>query len=202
MTRGGMAPGRAHNPTFAGSIPAAPANEEWRPVVGYEGLYEVSDRGRVRSLDRTVGTYYGERVMSGRVLISSPFTSGYLRVGLCGVGRMKCRRVHRLVMESFVGEIPDGMQVNHVNGDKADNRLANLEYVTPRENIRHGMATGLIRKGGEDNWSAKLTAESVREIRRRYRRGSGPGYIRLGREFGVNPSTVARIVKGLTWQAA
>lgn len=113
--------------------------EQWRPVVGHHG-YEVSDLGRVRSVDRVVIHETGRRQpRRGRALALVEQGSGHLKVGL---GRRHYDQVHRLVMAAFVGPCPDGMEVRHLNGDPADNRLENLAYGTRAENIadavRHG----------------------------------------------------------------
>lgn len=114
--------------------------EEWRPVVGLEGSYEVSNRGKVRSLDRVIEDRRGvRRRVSGRTL--KPGTNqGYFCVSLAG----HTRSVHQLVLEAFVGPYPSKThEVCHNNGDKTDNRLENLRYGTRSENtldmVRHGM---------------------------------------------------------------
>jgi hypothetical protein len=121
-----------------------PTRENWRAVPGYEGIYEVSDQGRVRGLERL--TSHG-RLQEGRFLHGN-VELGYRKVALSKLGRQKKFRVHRLVMMAFVGPLPDGMVTRHLNGIKADNRLENLQYGTQLENVRdilahgnHGMAS-------------------------------------------------------------
>lgn len=113
-------------------------SEEWRPVVGYEGFYEVSSLGRVRSLDR----YFGRRLYQGRVLKAITITGGYQSVNLCVNGEIRKGGVHLLVMAAFVGPKPHGMHTCHNNGDPGDNRLENLRYDTPSANgldsVKHG----------------------------------------------------------------
>jgi len=108
--------------------------EIWQDIEGYEG-YQVSNEGQVRSLDRidSLGHH-----IKGKIL--KPFTNkkGYQRVRLWKDGNVKNFQVHRLVYEAFCGEIPDGMQVNHINEDKSDNRLCNLNLMTPKENTNWG----------------------------------------------------------------
>lgn len=121
-------------------------NEEWRPVVGYEGLYEVSDCGRVRSLDRVVPTVNGRTYRLRGVLLKSwsgATQHGHRTVSLSAGGVEKVRLVHQLVLESFVGPRPaPGMHCCHFNGDPADNRVSNLRWDTPTANqldkVRHG----------------------------------------------------------------
>lgn len=114
--------------------------EIWRSVVGYEGMYEVSDLGRVRGLDRIDAA--GRRRQGMVLRPSSTSSSGHLAVNLCRDGRHKSRRIHQLVAEAFLGPTPDGMEVCHNNGMAGDSRLANLRWGTHQENamdaVRHG----------------------------------------------------------------
>ena len=114
-------------------------NEEWRDVVGYEGLYQVSDQGRVKNLERTFIDKIGrERYVKECILKPGMDKGGYLRVGLCDGEKRKTFKVHRLVCEAF-HENPDNKpQVNHINEIKTDNRASNLEWATARENSNFG----------------------------------------------------------------
>jgi len=115
--------------------------EQWRPVPGYEGAYEVSDHGRVRSLPRRVKAPGGEtRWASGRVLRHST-SEGYPQVELSRHGRRRSIRVHLLVAEAFLGPCPQGMQVQHL-GDRADASLANLRHATLSEIQLHKVESG------------------------------------------------------------
>lgn len=117
--------------------------EEWRPVPGYEGFYEVSSRGRVRSLDRVVVNANGHSVRREGKILSPGFTyNGYPRVSLNRGGARKVRTIHRLMAAAFIGPRPDGMEVRHINGIPTDNVVENLSYGTSSENtrdcIKHG----------------------------------------------------------------
>ena len=120
-----------------------PTIERWKPVNGYEGIYEVSSHGRVRSIDRTV-TYSDGRVgrIKGKALRTPPNEDGYPRVNLSTQGKSRARRVHALVAEAFIGPRPDGMDVCHGDGDPENNHVDNLRYGTHSENmldsVRHG----------------------------------------------------------------
>lgn len=113
-----------------------PTQEQWRPIPGYEGYYEVSDHGRVRSLDRYVNRFHGQQVLKrGRVLKPGTYVSGHKQVNLHVPGHKRKWRVHHLVMLAFVGPRPDGLEVCHNNGNPADNRLENLRYDTHSSNM-------------------------------------------------------------------
>ena len=101
--------------------------ETWRPVPGYEGLYDVSDLGSVRS-------HYGGRV---RYLKGNKLKNGYIQVALYKNGKMKTFYIHRLAWEGFYGTIPSGMQIDHINTVRDDNRIENLRVVSPSENHRN-----------------------------------------------------------------
>lgn len=110
--------------------------EEWCPVIGEEGRYEVSSHGRVRSLTRFVPGRQG--VVQGRVLKPRPTPTGYLRVGIA----RRDRYIHHLVLEAFVGPCPDGMECCHNNGDRGDNRPSNLRWDTRLGNCQDIIAQG------------------------------------------------------------
>lgn len=166
--------------------------EQWKPVVGYEGIYEVSSEGRVRSLV-TRG-----RWAAGRILRSTPHPNGYRMVGLWKNGQREVVLVHRVVAFAFLGAPPPEHEVNHHNGDKTDNRARNLEWVTKGENRRHAYRVlghpPVISYGG-----AKLDEDKVREIRRRYAEG-GVTQVGLAAEYGVSDYAIWSIVNRRTWQ--
>ena len=114
-------------------------NEEWRDVVGYEGLYQVSDQGRVKSLKRKFIDKIGrERYVKECILKSVIDRYGYLLVSLYAGGKQKRHTVHRLVCEAFHENLDNKPQVNHINEIKTDNRASNLEWATARENSNFG----------------------------------------------------------------
>lgn len=109
--------------------------ETWLPVVGFEGFYEVSDQGRVRSLDRVVDTARGPRKYSGRILKLTVKNNGYLSCALWVCQVAKHVSVHTLALESFVGPRPAGMEGCHNDGDRTNARLSNLRWDTHSENV-------------------------------------------------------------------
>lgn len=110
--------------------------ERWLPVVGYEGLYEVSDLGRVRSLPRISTGKHQHRVPGKIRPQSTKPGTGYLSISLTREGSSATWNVHRLVAEAFIGPRPDGMDTCHFDGDKTNNAASNLRYDTRGNNLR------------------------------------------------------------------
>ena len=121
-------------------------HEEWRPVVGYEGSYEVSSLGRVRSLDRYVHHKPKERAAYTRLhrgrMLAPETKKGYSVVVLCDDESCKPHAIHRLVLTAFDGEPRDGMECCHNNGDRSDNRLGNLRWGSRSENMNDKIVHG------------------------------------------------------------
>ena len=112
------------------------STEQWKPVVGHEGFYEVSDRGRVRSLTRTITTSHGQnRTYKGNIKEPSVRDGGRRVVSLQVDGQARTRIVSHLVAEAFLGKRPQGLSVCHNNGNPGDNRVSNLRYDTHSENM-------------------------------------------------------------------
>ena len=114
-------------------------------------------------------------------------------------GQRVMRSVHRLVAEAFIGPCPEGLEVNHKNGQKQDNRPENLEYVTTAENLSHARTTGLIDNRGCRNHFAKLTEVQVREIRRQFDLFDFHAES-LAEQYNVDAATIRRIWRGATWK--
>lgn len=119
------------------------STERWKPVVGYEGMYEVSDHGNVRGVDRIDSQ---NRLWRGRELKPKTHSGGYLCVNLWSDGKGRMKYIHRLVLESHVGPPPDGKpEACHNDGDQLNNALANLRWGSPSDNaldrVKHGTHT-------------------------------------------------------------
>lgn len=125
--------------------------ETWKDIPGWEGFYQVSDQGRIRSVDRTIPhARYGTVNRKGKVMSPGSNPKGYKIVGLRRNGKAKGASVHTLVLQAFVGPRPPGYEACHNNGDLADNRLENLRWDTSSENKidiqRHGRNFNLNRE--------------------------------------------------------
>lgn len=125
--------------------------EIWKPIPGYEGLYEVSDCGRVR---RMAGS---RDCKVTRIRATHDDTHGYPHIALYRDNKEKRCKVHLLVLLAFVGPRPSGKQTNHKDGNRANPHLSNLEYVTPSENERHKIDVLKNWNGprGEKGWRSK-----------------------------------------------
>ncbi|WP_375292188.1 NUMOD4 motif-containing HNH endonuclease [Sphingomonas melonis] len=166
-------------------------NERWLPIVGYEGLYEVSDLGRVRSLDRRDSR--GNRI-KGCMRKLGVMKHGHLNVTLCKGGKMETRNVHRVVLETFEGPCPDGMECLHRDGVASNNHLTNLRWGTSLENSADAQRHGTIARG-PINGRSKLAVETVIAIR------AAAGTTReIASRFGVSCGHVSRIKNKVDWK--
>lgn len=166
--------------------------EKWRSVVGYEGRYEISDCGNVRSLRTPCGTYRQHPLTRK----SQTTACGHLKIQL---QRPKNFYIHRLVLEAFVGSCPPGLQCRHLDGDPTNNALGNLVWGTQIQNYadrrRHGVCNT-----GERNGMARLTWRQVRIIRELKARGCPVTQQRLAKWFDVPASVISNIRRGIRWQ--
>lgn len=141
--------------------------ENWKPVVGYEGLYEVSDCGNVRGLDRPVNTnirFNNSRIVKGKLIKSNLNNKGYYTVCLCKDGVVNKIPIHRIVATAFIPNPNNERVVNHISGIKTDNRVENLEWVSYRENHWHARTHGLLTEIGQHNNVAVRCVENGKEF--------------------------------------
>ena len=148
--------------------------EEWKDVEGYEGLYKVSNLGRV----------YG--VKFKRIRIPQEDRLGYLRVDLWKANKSKVHYVHRLVAQHFISKIADADEVNHIDGNKHNNIVSNLEWVSRDNNMKHAGRTELL--------NSKLSNKDVLEIRELYNKGIYRQY-ELANIYNVSRPLIHAIVK-------
>lgn len=174
-------------------------NEEWKSIKGYPD-YEVSNLGRVRSWRLKGNTT--KPVTEPRILKFATCGSGrkYYAVKLYRDNKGKSHRVHRLVLETFVGPMPEGLEVRHKDGDSFNNRLDNLVYGTHLENMADQKAHGTaVYHNGESHGMARLTEQDVLELRRRYAEGGVTQY-QLADEYGVDQTNISLIVRRKKWK--
>lgn len=158
--------------------------EEWRPVVGYEEFYEVSCFGRVKRIKAGGSTFIG------KILKPLVRRDRYLLINICKNGEQSLLYCHHLVMDAFIGPRPEGMEANHKDGNKANNCVDNLEYVTRGENIKHAHRLGLYHK--------ILTQDDIPQIRKLL--AEGELFLReIGDIYGVDLSTIHDIKFGRSW---
>ena len=164
-----------------------PTVERWLPVVGYEGFYEVSDRGRVRSL------------RSWKIMRLRTRANGYISVAMKVSGAVEHLLVHRMVLSAFVRHPATGEVCNHIDFDKGNNHVGNLEWTTPAGNSAHCSAAGRMNSPiGERHGASRLTVEDVEAIRRLCETSS---QYSVGRLFGISQGHVSQIVTGGRWKS-
>lgn len=160
-------------------------SERWTDVLGYGGLYQVSDQGRVRQ---------GKGIHC-RMLKQTKTNVGYLTVSLAEDGIFKRKYVHRLVADAFMPDHAKGAEVNHINGDKTDNRLVNLEWVTHKENQQHARNVLKRWQGRRNLYARKLTDDDVRAIR-----SSNETQRALADRYGVSQVAIHDVKVGKTYK--
>lgn len=168
--------------------------ERWRPVSGWEGLYEVSSLGSVRSVARWVVCRKGRRLVEGRILDQRISLGLYWRVFLSDGKRQKGIHVHRLVAMAFVPGRGD--VVRHLDGDGFNNHVENLAFGTHVDNERDKLIHGR-RPMGEAHPNSKMTDAHVRAIREMH--GRGLTQLRIAAALGLNRGVVGVVVRGQGW---
>lgn len=162
-------------------------NEVWKDIKGYEGLYQVSNLGRVKSVKRNLTLKPCNR-------------NRYLIVLLSKNGIKKAINVHRLVAQAFIPNPDDKRTVNHIDGNKQNNCVDNLEWCSQSENVKHAYDNKLKVVVGERNPAHKLTTNDVLFIRKNYKpRDCVFGLNALSKKFNVNKSTILRVIRGVSW---
>lgn len=176
--------------------------ETWKPVVGFEGMYAVSNTGRVKRVACVVKTERGQRVFAERLkALVERDMNGYPQVLVTLSKNNKAIQLllSGVVAAAFIGPRPDGMLVLHSDGSSRNNAAYNLRYGTQAENCQDAITHGTTLKGRK-NPSNVLSGKQVREIRERLAADSSRGVgTKLAAEYGVNPNTIYAIRKGRSW---
>jgi len=172
--------------------------EEWRDIPGFNGDFQASSLGQIRSLTRTVMTKRGPWVYKGKVRKQTSFL-GYLVVSI-SLSKTSIRYLsHRLICLAFNGVPKDGMEVNHVNGKKDDNRIENLEWSTHKDNVQHAFDTGLNRGAkGSLAHNAILDEHDVIGIKTYLKYGFMQKDI--AEIYGVSPEVISGIKNKRKWK--
>ena len=183
--------------------------EVWKDIIGYEGKYQVSNLGRIKSLARNIkgGHWNTNRWFSEKILSLCKRGPGYLGVCLCENDKKKTYLVHRIVLQAFVDNTGNKPESNHIDGNKHNNRVDNLEWSTRSDNEIHAYKMGLAKPtnsnkngklSGINHHAHKLTEEDVINIRKEYAMGN-ISQINLGIKYNINQSSTGRIIRKLNW---
>jgi len=170
----------------------------FKPIKGWESSHSISKEGQVFVKERMVKGCGGSSRKLKEHFIKWNYQKGYPTACLYASGRMKRYFVHRLVYETYVEKVPNGMQINHIDGIKDNNALSNLELVTPKENSQHAWRTGLSKKRiGENCSTSKLKDVDIRKIREMSK--SKHTQKEIANTFSIHETNVHYILSGKTW---
>jgi len=175
--------------------------EIWKDITDYEGYYQVSNLGRVRSLDREVRTSNGRTILRlGKLISLKPHSKRkYSEINLYRSGKGKASKVHRLVAQAFIPNPENKPVVNHLNGIKNNNRVENLEWCNQSRNAAHSFEIGLqIGMKGSKNHQSKLTSEMVLNICDLLDT-SRKTQLDIASIYGVDKTTIQKINTGSNW---
>ena len=167
--------------------------EVWKDSPGYEGMYQVSNLGQVRSYGRYCNNRYNKVWRPGRILSAGKDNKGYLTVVLCLNDTRHTVKVHRLVAELFIDNPENKDQVNHINGNKQENCVANLEWCTQSENMMHAWQIGLQSRVHKKNDSRSFKVTQHNDDMEIV--GKFPSMMEAERQTGINGASIARAAK-------
>ncbi len=171
--------------------------EIWKDIEGFDGYYQISNLGRVKSLGGRNGREKGVE----HIRQISLTRDGYEKVRLLHNGKDKTLRIHRLVAETFIPNPENKETVNHKDGDKTNNCVSNLEWADRNEQMKHAYALELKRaQKGSKNINAKLTDDEVREIRKNYVWQSKEfGTVALAKKYGITNAAIGKVIRHETY---
>lgn len=171
---------------------------EWKDIEGFEGLYQVSNYGDVRSLDRYVNGPHGDRLMKGRILKPISDGRGRIQIVLSKESIGYRFKIHRLVATYFLENTLNLPEVNHIDGDPLNNKLENLEWVDRKSNVTHAVNNNLYPQG-ERHYKSRITDKDVLEIRKIYSEG-GITQESLAKTFNVSRGLIKDVVNHKSWK--
>lgn len=178
--------------------------EVWKDIPGYEGFYQVSNIGRVKSLDRVVIDRNGRHMKYKGVLLTPQYNEfGYQKIMLMMSRKGRTFKIHQLVAMTFIENKENHPCVNHKDGNKENNSVDNLEWCTFGENNKHAYEIGLkipYNRDGERNPKSKFSNSEVEYIRNSHKRNGGQfGTMYFARKYGVHKDTITNLIKGKTY---
>jgi hypothetical protein len=179
-------------------------NEIWKDILGYEGVYQISSKGRVKSLGWNRVRSRGRISHRADILLKQTITHrGYKRVELNLKGSAKKFVIHRLVAIAFISNPSNKPEVNHIDGNKENNDISNLEWCTSKENKSHAFVNGLSHQVyGEKHVQAKLSLNDVIEIKRKFASGDFKNQTKVSKIYNVSRATIRSIVNNVNWKSA
>lgn len=174
--------------------------EQWKDIIGYKGLYEVSNLGRIKSLPKTLVTFKHKRFRGEKLLCTTTFhPSGYRYVTLIKNKKRTSHSVHRLVGVHFISNPTNLPQINHEDTNKTNNKYLNLSWCTNEENAEHAKKNGLMNyQKGESHGCSKLKEKDIIEIRELFNNGLDKHVI--GKRFGISSSHAYNIKRRMAWK--
>ena len=175
--------------------------EIWKPIKEYEKLYEVSNLGRIKSLEHfVIGKKHSLRKIGNKIRKLSSDKRGYPSITLIKNNKYHKERVHRVVAKTFIPNYKNLREVNHKNGIKTDNKIENLEWVTSQQNIQHALKNGLLHwNKGSLNHNSKLNENQIKEIRQKYDTNQFTQQ-NLAELFNVDQTSISLIILRKYWK--
>lgn len=172
--------------------------EEWKDIKDYEGLYQISNLGRIKSLKRYKKNHSKTQMIEEKILLPHSTRTGYICVCLCKDAKPKQKTIHRLVAEAFIPNPENKEEVNHIDGDKTNNRVENLEWCTRCENIQHSFKNGFHKLSSER--IEKLMKSCIKKVNQYSKQGefikTWESIAQAGRELNINHASISACCKG------